>query len=648
MRNLVLSALVASPFLISAQEAVLDTVVVSASRWETSLESANRNVVVIGNKEIENAPTESVAGLLDFVVGVDSRQRGTFGLQTDLSINGGTFEQVLVLLDGVRLTDPQTGHHIMNLPIQKSDIERIEVLLGGGTYIFGGNAFSGAINIITKKSKKDQLSVDFEGGSYNSYQASVKQDLKGQNHSSSLSFSTLSSDGFKRNTDFKKNNLFGQTHIKLKDQKLDVNAGYTWQEFGAQNFYSSNFPTQFEKTRTLFINTGLKSGDKIKIDRQVYWRRNWDEFQLFREGDDFYTYEQGLFIDGTDTVPAWYTSHNYHRSDVIGGKLNIGFESKYGRTSIGSEYRFEGVVSNNLGEPMEDAINIPGSRGSYTLEATRENLSLAAEQSKDFERLSLSLALLANYNTDYDLDFYPAVTAGYAIGKKQRVYASFNRSFRLPSFTDLYYRLGGATGSKDLRAENSLNYEVGYKTFSKNVFFNINLFRRQGTDIIDWVQLCDTCGIIASNTTEVNFTGLNTNLKYSSEGFWESTLKIDFVEVGYSYIQADEEDFDFESLYVFDYLRNKANLRVQHTFFKKLKLDYSISYQDRNGTFIDAETREAQEYEDVLLINARVSYAFELFNLYISGQNLLDRTYFDRGNVELPGSWLWSGVRFQL
>lgn len=467
---------------------VLDTAVVSASRFNTSLQSANRNVVILKGEDIENAPVASISELLDFAVGIDARQRGTFGTQTDLSIRGGTYEQVLVLVNGIRLSDPQTGHHLMNLPVQKSDIERIEILMGGGSYIFGGNAFSGAVNIITKKSEANKVVVNGSGGSFNSYSAGVTQYLSGKEHQTQLSVNTTSSDGFKRNTDFRNTNLFAQSNLKLGEHHLNVSGGYNWQGFGAQNFYSTSFPEQYEKTRTLFANIGLSSGDKIRIDRQLYWRRNWDEFQLYREGPGFYEYDNGLFIKGQDTAASFYTKHNYHRSDVMGGKMEVRFESFAGKTSIGGEYRYEGVVSNNLGDSLEAPIDIQGSRGTYTLGNSRHNVSLAIEQAKSFGQWDFSLAILGNYNTAYNTDIYPAATVGYNFDPHNKFYASFNRSFRLPSYTDLYYNLGGALGSINLKPENSVNYEIGYKYFNGKWFGNITLFRREGTNIIDWIK----------------------------------------------------------------------------------------------------------------------------------------------------------------
>ena len=647
MKNIILGICLLSSSFVCGQNRLLDTALVSASRLNTSLQSSNRNVQVIEGDEITNAPANTVAELLDFVVGIDARQRGMFGTQTDLSIRGVTFEQVLVLINGVRLNDAQTGHHLMNLPVQKSDIERIEVLLGGGSYIFGGNAFSGAINIITKNASEDKASVKAKAGSFNAYQASFSQQLVGEKHQTRLSISSSGSEGFKHNTDFNQTNLYGERIIPLDAKQLNLSGGYTWQNFGAQNFYSDNFPEQYEKTRTLFVNAGLKSGNQVRVDRQVYWRRNWDEFQLYREGPDFYQYTNGLFIKGSDTAASFYTGHNYHRSDVAGGKVEAEFSTAWGKTSLGGEYRYEEVVSNNLGEALEAPIPINGKRGAYNLGASRHSISFSGQQYKKIGRFDLSAALMVNYTTPYKPGFYPALTAGYNINRNHKLYGSFNRSFRLPSYTDLYYRLGGAEGSKDLRPENALNYELGYKFLSEKHFFNVSLYRRQGTDIIDWIKACDTCNLVASNTSTVNFNGVDMNYRIKGTGF-QKRLSMDFLEVGYSFSITDDEDPEYESLYVFDFLRHKAVIRSQHSLLKGLKLSYSCSYQQRNGSYTDASKGELIEFPSVFLVDAQLLYTWRNFGFSLSGQNLLNKTYYDRGNVELPGAWLWAGIEVSL
>ena len=110
----------------------------------------SRLVEVITRQKIGSLPAENINSLLKYISGVDVRQRGAEGIQTDISLRGGTFDQVMVLLNGINITDSQTGHHNFNLPVSLQQVERIEVLKGPASRIYGPNAFSGAINIVTK------------------------------------------------------------------------------------------------------------------------------------------------------------------------------------------------------------------------------------------------------------------------------------------------------------------------------------------------------------------------------------------------------------------------------------------------------------------------------------------------------------------
>lgn len=629
----------------------LDTVTVTADLIQNqSLLNSNRNVQIISGEELEKAPVNSVAELLDFATGVDARQRGIFGTQTDLSIRGGSFEQVLVLIDGVRLADPQTGHHLMNLPIAKEDIERIEILLGGGSYIFGANAFSGAINIITKKAQINSTLLGLDYGQYNTFMARLQQEIVGKQHQTSLSLSHNSSDGFKSNTDFRNSNLGLRSNWDFGKNKLQFQGGYTDQGFGAQNFYSDNFPDQYELTKTLFGSLNWQTEGRVQWNKQVYWRRNWDEFQLFREeGDDFYNYQNGLLIWDTDTAPAWYAGHNYHRSDVLGLKNDLRWESKLGHSAVSIDYRHEQVISNNLGDSLAAVIDIQNSRGAYHLGADRQNLSLAGQHRINIRKWQISAALQANYNTDFDWGWYPALNLGYRPAKAHKIYGSFNRSFRLPSYTDLFYRLGGALGSRDLMPEESYNYELGYRFYRNAWYANLSLFYRNGQNIIDWTQACESCDLLAGNTSEVNFGGLELSLRKNLSAD-KQLAGIQFVELSYSHLQnfTVSNDEVYRSLYVFDFLKDKITLRAGQKIANKLSLHYFFSYQQREGQYLDAKLKQLTDYPEVWLVNLSLNYDWKDFRFSLQAQNLLNQKYFDRGNVELPGLWAQVGVQYRI
>ena len=149
-------------------------------------------VSVIPREEIEYAPVTSIQELLEYVAGVDVRQRGAEGVQADISIRGGTFDQTLILLNGVNITDPQTGHHNLNLPVSINQIERIEILEGPAARVYGPNAFSGAINIVTRQPDKTSWKLAIEGGSFGYF------DVQGAGSFSDIQIATRNFSGQKK------------------------------------------------------------------------------------------------------------------------------------------------------------------------------------------------------------------------------------------------------------------------------------------------------------------------------------------------------------------------------------------------------------------------------------------------------------------
>jgi iron complex outermembrane receptor protein len=610
----------------------------------------NRMVTVLDSQEIARIPAMTVSDLLNFVGGVDARQRGALGVQTDLSMRGSTFEQVLVLLNGVRLSDPQTGHHLMNLPVPRAAIARIEVMQGGASYLFGSQAFAGAINIITKKPRENQGQLRLSAGSHQSLKTGYSQHWAGKKQQTLLSGGYTRSDGFKRNTDMQRGQLFGQSHIELNDSsQLQLTAGYRDQGFGAQGFYSSRFPHQYERTKTLLLNASWnKQNKRLRWRRRLYWRRNWDEFQLFREGPGFYQNRRGVLVMQGDTAPAWYGGANHHRSDVLGGDLDVRWTlPDESWVDLSARYRLEYVRSNNLGEVLPQALPVAGSDARYTRGDERHNYSLNFQH---FRRLggglSLRLALQSNYNSAFGLDFLPGLTAGWKPTAATKLYAAVNRSFRLPSFTDLYYDLGGARGSDQLQPEYSWNYEVGGKWMKGGFLWQASIFRRAGHNIIDWIQRCDSCDLVASNTTQVNMNGLNASLSWRKAA-WQEGIKMRHLSLSYQYLRADDFAPPYESLYVLDYLRHQLTARARHRL-GKLSISYALSYQQRRGQYREAASGLLQSYRPVWLINAQLSYPLGPVQVSLKAQNLLGRRYYDRGNVELPGRWGWLGASWRL
>ena len=257
----------------------LDEIEVSAQRSPALYSQVARIISVIGRKEIEAAPAQSIQELLEYVAGVDVRQRGAEGVQADVSIRGGTFDQTLILLNGINITDPQTGHHNLNLPISLNQVERIEVLEGPAARIYGPNAFSGAINIVTKQLGEKNIKLSFGGGSFGFFDAGLSGSFKTGELNHSVAVNRKSSKGYIDNIDFVISNIFYSNQINIEKGRFSFQVGAAEKGFGANSFYTPKYPNQYEETKTLFTSVKWESSSKFHLTPVVYWRRHQDRFE---------------------------------------------------------------------------------------------------------------------------------------------------------------------------------------------------------------------------------------------------------------------------------------------------------------------------------------------------------------------------------
>jgi len=317
----------------------LDEIEVSAQRAPVTYSQAARIISVIEREEIEAAPVSSIQDLLEYALGVDIRQRGTYGVQADVSIRGGSFDQTLILLNGINLSDPQTGHHNLNVPVSLKSVKRIEILNGPSARVYGPNAFSGAINIVTEPDAEESVTLDVAFGDNSLRDLTASANLKAGSLTSFLAASNTSSSGYIENTDFDTYNIYYHGRLKTEPATLNFQAGYTDKAFGANSFYTPKYPNQFEATKTTFASVQMETGKKLHFTPAAYWRRHQDRFELFR-----------------DNPASWYAGHNYHMTDVFGLNLNTWFQSSLGKTAFGAEFRSENIWSNVLGEALGDSV----------------------------------------------------------------------------------------------------------------------------------------------------------------------------------------------------------------------------------------------------------------------------------------------------
>ncbi len=596
-------------------------VIVSTNRVPTLYRESARVVSIIKKKEIQNAPVNNVEALLESVLQVDVRQRGNNGVQADLSIRGGSFEQTLILLNGVNISDAQTGHHNLDLPIDIADIEKIEILEGAGARLYGTNAFSGAINIITHQDSTKRLNATLEVGQNEYVKASMGMStaVKKTRHSFSTSYKTSS--GYIENTDFKLLNAYYNFKITKKKMDIDFQSGITDKGFGANSFYTPKFPNQFEKTNTFFTNLQIRTKGKLKLISNIFWRRHQDRFELFR-----------------NDAAIWYSGHNYHLTHAYGINSSVRLHSRLGFTSLGFGFRQDKIWSNVLGEALAESMAVPFEEEVfYSKFATRSNGNLFIEQNYSYKNFFLSSGISANWNIKFGWNFSPGIDLSYQIRKSSRIFASINHAVRLPSFTDLYYEGPTNIGNPNLKAEKAISIETGVKYLKDTWSGHIAVFRRYGSDVIDWVKVSESAKWQTQNITKLTTSGIEFSVKRK--------FKNGFVRSNYAYLFTQKNEQSFISKYALDYLKHKAVLVVQHRVYKHFHASLQAIVQDRAGSFNFYQEGNSTEleYPAFSLFDTKLSWQKEYIKVYLDVNNIFNTTYYDIGNIVMPGRWIRIG-----
>ena len=625
------------------KEATLDDVEVTGSRAPLALGQAARMVTVLSREEIQAAPVQSINDLLKMAVGVDVRQRGPIGAQTDVSIRGGSYEQIAILLNGINICDAQTGHNAFDLPCDISDILRIEVLEGPAGRVYGASSLVGAINIVTSQSRDTSGEQDYnaqlrlEGGSFGYLSAagrcSLPSTCKGSGVealSSSLSASYTRSDGYQRskadhlNSDYSGSKVFYQGAYADNLMQLQWHAGLSAKGFGSNTFYSGRFDEQYEQTLKFFTAVQGETSGRLHLKPAIYWNRGYDRFELIRGSEDL--------------VPF-----NHHRTDAFGINLNCYFDWAAGRTAFGGEFRNEDIVSGNLGEPL----NTP--HGDYKFGLNRSNLSFHLEHNILLKRFTLSAGFVAVKNTWNEMPFtiYPGIDASLRLGQGWKLYASYNASLRMPSFTELYYSVGGHKADKYLKPEELKAVEGGLKYNGSLLSAQASIYHNHCREMIDWIMDPTEAEPVwrSVNYTRVNTLGFETSATLRLDQLLP--LKGAILQLAYSYIDEDKVgNSQIESQSTLEYLRHKLVGQLRLPLAERLSLDVKYRLQKRAGSYT-TNAGIVQPYHTYDVVDTRLTWSADRYTLYAEVNNLLGSHCVDFGNVRQPGLWLTIGAKYR-
>lgn len=576
-----------------------ETIIISENRLKIPFSDVSRSIEILDKKEIKALQANSINELLQSVGGVDLRQRGVNGVQGDLSIRGGTFEQALVLINGIKMLDPQTGHHLMNLPITIEDIERIEVLKGPGARVYGQNAYSGAINIITKTAMDFGATAGIERGSYGLMNVFASVDAPVADLNQKFSISHNSSDGYRENTDYDMLHLFYQGQVARQKGDINIMAGHTSRNFGANGFYGNeSFTEQYEETRTTFGALSMKQrAGNWTVEPKLSWRQNKDNWQFRRSDPEFF--------------------QNFHTSKVLTGEIQSQMVHGSGMLGIGVELNKIDLESNNLG--------------------TRERTQLGFHLENRFllmdERLDITPGIYLLQISDFGTQFFPGIDLGYRLSNRSKLFVNAGRTSRIPSFTDLYYEDRGNLGNPNLETESAFTFEFGGNIKSNNTFFQASYFRRSSSDLIDWFKINPDDRWMPDNFGNATFSGLDFTIEYRDR---LGTSFLQNLKASYLFLDArlNETDDIALSRNVLENLKHQLILQTNFRLHDQLSLNLLYKYNDRASL------------EDYMLLDANLQYTAKQFTIFAKANNLFGTSYRETNLVPMPGRWMVFGARF--
>jgi len=536
----------------------------------------------------------SLENLINLPVDLQSRNLKS-GIQTDFSLRGSTFQQVLILLNGQRVNDPQTAHYNSDLPFTKQDIKNIEVIPGASSSLFGADAIGGAINFALKAPKEKEVVWEFGSGSnrngYGLFSLSDRLEELGFR----VSVEDAQSKGFREDTDYKKFTTSLSTNYELAQGSWENDFGYQEKNYGAYDFYTPGlgYPSR-EWTKTYLLNSGftLNSG-ALLIKPNFLWRRHYDKFTLD---------ETGLRSD----------SVNQHRTDMFTPSIYLQKEiGLLGKVGLGTEWGQERIVSTNLGRHI------------------RDHKSLFLDNSIGLgDKWDIGSSLRWDDFSGFGQVYTGSLSAKFKLTLESAFNLGISRNMRVPSFTELYYSDSTTIGNNDLAPEKAWNYETGFEYNHEGFFTNLSFFLRQEEEMIDWVRSDPTQKWQARNFTRDNVFGV----EYALRKRVNRLLNLD---VSYTYT---DKSIDNQG-YLYKYGPNYAQHLVNTV------LSFSLPFGQQEIGF-DYKKRPGRR--GWLLMNSGLNYNLNRnAKIFLHVENILNVEYQDIAGIPQPGRYAEAGLRLQ-
>ncbi len=581
----------------------LDAQVVSGRLYANPVSAAAFNVTVLEQADLQRLPVNNVVDALEYVSGIDVRKRGISGIQADVGIRGSTYEQTLVLLDGVRMNDPQTGHHNFDLPIAFEDIERIEIVKGPGAAQYGPSSNGGVINIVSRKEiiteSGRNAKVNVQRGSYDYERYALSLAKTEGAYSQFLSAYHSASDSYIRDEALDSRQGQGSYRVVHQGEKTmtQVAFGYVEKDFGAYRFYVDTDAQSRESTsqRHGYGIHQYRLDNGSQIEASLNWRNHFDEY-----------------------VYSPTSAANEHETEALQSRLTF----THGSFVTGLEYNQENMDSNR-----------DGRKGRHFASAFVNHKQL----------IGANISLTGNLSyVDYDSEeqfVLPVIGIDALISENVEVYANAGQSVRTPTLNDLFLNMPGRDlGSADLELERTDSAEIGVRLNSSDINITASIFYKDTQDAIDFTksqsEVTANSAHIARNYGNNETKGFDVEFDASAFAAMRmgmNTLKLTHTRL----IQTIETDFAVLKN-TDGQLQNQTALHAGFDFYNNYSLLTTYKYESRF---------DSDDYE---ILDLRLAYEDNNLTVALAGSNLLDAEYVDAGFVEVAGPALILEIGYQL
>jgi len=621
-------------------EIELDPVTVTSSLLPTQSSKTGRNILVIKGDQFLNLPINSIDELLRYVPGMEVQARGPMGAQSDFVLRGGTFQQVLVIVDGIRVNDPNTGHFSSYIPIAPTEIDRIEILKGGSSAIYGSDAVGGVIHIITKSfntrsaQKRRQFLSQITVGENDLVNANAGGFYS--NGKTAISGGILSNNAKGE----KLRGINGYFHVNTLSVSLQHHINNNWQlalrsaydhrDFAAQNFYTAiKLDTASEKVKTFWNQFRLawqKNKNKFSVD--AGYKKVNDEFLL---------------------NPSAIANNNKSKLWQVLGVYEHRFSTKTILTS-GGQFQLRKIKSNDRGNH-----NVKQLTGFTSLQQlVCESFTVNPTIRMDWNELG-GTELVPQLNLSYRLAFFQFRGS---IGKTIR-YADFTEqynNYNKPPFV----RSGNRIGNPALTAERSLSYEAGVDILiNNNLKIGSSFFQRDYDDLIDYVltpydQIPRRNNLavggnffFAKNIAHVKTTGFETDLQFIKKISDHQSIT---TNLGLVWLDSKSGE-TAPSLYISSHADFLTNFSI-HYSIKSFSIGVNGLYKKRSPLFQNESVSSifAKLNEDYFVANLKteISIYKKLIGFFVHVDNLFDENYSDLLGAKMPGRWVMGGIKISL